>query len=170
MKEEKTKKQMFELVNKIHFGCFNLCKDAIGVYLPVAGNVGIFCQSEEEFKAFTKIRKEITEPSNNPDQKYYRLVQPIIISAVNDIPQTIYTHLYIRKPSADSPEAGDIDFVLSDGEYFSLKQKITEGIKIKGASIYDRPGWDNIEIRNSNINALAYISTQKMAEKVRTKF
>jgi len=170
MKEEKTKDQIFELVKNIHVDCFKLCKDAIGKYLPVAGNVGIFCQTEDDFLEFTNIRKEITEPSSNPVQKYYRLNEPFVIPAVDDIPQTIYTHLYIRKPSNDSPEAGDVDFVLSSKEYLSLKQKIMEGVEIKGAGIYNRPGWDNIEIRNSKINALTYIGTQEMAEKVRIKF
>ena len=44
------------------------------------------------------------------------------------------------------------------------------GEKIKGASIYNRPGWDNIKIKNPDIDALAYISTQEMAEKARVKF
>lgn len=170
MKEQKTKKKIFELINEIHLGCFILCKDAIGEYLPIAGNIGIFCQTEDDFLEFTKAREKITEPSSNPDQKYYRLIEPFIILASKDIPQTIYTHLYIRKPANDSPELGDIDFILSLKEYLSLKQKIVEGIKIKGASIYNRPGWDNIELRNPKINALAYISTQEMAEKVRIKF
>lgn len=162
--------ELQNLIQKIHIGCFRLCYEAFGKYLSVAGNIGIFCQSEQEFETYTKLREEITYPSTNPDQKYFELKTPIDIVEREGVPGATYTHLYIRKPSSNSPDGGDIDFVLSDEEYFKLKQKILEGEKIKGASIYDRQGWDNIEIRNSEIDALAYVSTQKMAEKVRVKF
>jgi hypothetical protein len=86
------------------------------------------------------------------------------------MPETVYSYLYIRKPAADSPEAGDVDFVLSTENYKQLKAKLQSGFKIKNAAIYDKPGWDNIEIRDPQINALAYVGTQEMAEKARIKF
>jgi len=162
--------QLQNLIQKIHEDCFVLCTQALGKYLPVAGNIGIFCQSENDFDIYTKIKEEITYPSDNPNQKYFELKIPIIIRSSGDVPEATYTHLYIRKPHINSPEAGDIDFVLPVSEYLQLKRRITNGEKIEGASIYDRPGWDNIEIRNPEIDALAYISTQEMAEKVRVKF
>lgn len=167
---ETYKMQLQNLIQKIHEGCFTLCKQALGKYLPVAGNIGIFCQSKNDFAIYTKIREEITYPSNNPDQKYFELKIPIVVHSSGDVPEATYTHLYIRKPNINSPESGDVDFVLSPSEYLQLKQKILNGEKVEGASIYDRPGWDNIEIRNPKIDALAYISTQEMAEKVRVKF
>ncbi len=158
------------VIQKIHIGCSKLCHQALGVYLPVAGNIGIFCQSEAEFEAFTKIREELTYSSSNPDQKYFELKNPITVDQVDTIPPATYTHLYIRRPNLDSPEAGDVDFVLSLDDYQQLKNRILNGEIISGASIYERPGWDTIEIRNSEIDALAYVSTQEMAEKVRVRF
>jgi len=106
--------QLLNIIHEIHIDCFKLCGEALGKYLPIAGNVGVFCQSEKDYDLFTKIREEITYPSTNPNQKYYELKQPIITSPLGDVPQTVYTHLYVRKPSSDSPEVGDVDFVLAD--------------------------------------------------------
>ncbi|MDB6028964.1 MAG: hypothetical protein JWM68_5187 [Verrucomicrobiales bacterium] len=153
-----------------HLACFDLCYRAFGMYFPVAGNIGIFCQSEEEFEDFTKMCTELTYSSDNLNQKYFELKIPIAINSIGAFPPAVYTHLYIRRPNIASPEVGDIDFVLSLDDYKKLKDRILKGEKIAGASIYDRPGWDTIEIRNPEINALAYISTQEMAEKVRVKF
>lgn len=159
-----------DLIQNIHVGCFELCHQALGRYLPIAGNVGIFCQSEEEFATLTQICEEITFSSDNPNQKYFKLKVPLAIEQIGDIPSAIYTHLYIRKPNPNSPEAGDIDFVLPLEEYKELKVRILSGEKILGANIYDRPGWDMIEVRDRRISTLAYISTKEMAEKVRVKF
>lgn len=158
------------LLEEIHTGCFTLCHNAIEKYLPVAGNMGVFCQSNDEFEAYTKMREEICHTSKDPNQKYFELKKSITINKIGNIPSATYTHLYIRRPNIESPEFGDVDFVLSQSEFSALKQRIISGEKITGASIYDRPGWDTIEIRNSEIKALAYISTQEMAEKVRVKF
>lgn len=162
--------RLLEIVRQIHLGCFRLCKEILGRYISVAGNVGVFCQSQEDFEKFTRVRQQLTEPSDNPKQKYFRLKEPIVISSVGDMPATTYTYLYVRQPEADSPQAGDVDFVLDPDEYGKLKQKILSGSKIKGASIFDRPGWDMIELRNPEVNALAYISTGDMAERVRVRF
>lgn len=162
--------ELNELIREIHIGCFKLCHEAIGRYLPIAGNIGIFCQSEEDLENYTKAKEELTYPSENPDQKYFTLKTPIFIPETDGIPSATYTYLYIRKPNIDSPELGDVDFVLPKNEYEELKAKVINGENIEGASIYDRPGWDTIEIRNPDIRALAYISTQEMAEKVRVRF
>jgi hypothetical protein len=161
---------LMELINKIHTGCFQLCREALGVHLPVAGNVGVFCQSEEDFGEFTKLRDKLVHPSSNPNQKYFELKEPITVSEIDDIPSTTYTYLYIRKPNLASPEAGDIDFVTPRDEYAILKQKLLNGESVPNAFVYGRPGWDMIELRNPKINALAYIGTKEMVEKVRIKF
>jgi hypothetical protein len=162
---------LLTIIQNIHVNCFTLCKYTIGTYLPIAGNIGIFCQSEDEFETFTKIQKEICEASDNSNQKYFILKNPITIEQTRDIPTTTYTHLYIRKPSPNSPERGDVDFVLGKTEYENLKQEVLNNPNnVPGASIYNRPGWDTIEIRDANISALAYVTTTEMAEKVRVRF
>ena len=144
----------------------------MGKYLPIAGNVGVFCHFDKEFELLTKIREELTQPSDNPNQKYYLLREPIIIPAEGDIPKATYTYLYIRK-SNSSPAGryvGDIDFVLGDNEYTSLKASLTSGKVINGAHIYDRPGWDMIELADPNISSVAYIGTGAMTKKLRVRF
>ena len=157
--------ELIKITNKVHSDCFELCKMATGKYLPVAGNIGIFCQSEDEFKRFLKLREQITEPSNNPNQKYFLLKEPIVVSG------TVYTYLYIRKPDPTpyGKYLGDLDFVLEPKEYAEFKSKVERG-EIPGAEMYDRPGWDTIEITDPNISSVAYISTQEFAEKVRVRF
>lgn len=167
----KTKEDLLYRIKKIHQDCFRLCKATLGEYLSVSGNIGIFCQSEQEHQDFTEIRKKLTELSDNPNQKYFLLKEPITIPAEGDIPQTTYTHLYIRKPdpSPYGKYLGDVDFVMETREYEELKENVKQG-RIKGTKIYDRPGWDTVQITDPSISSVAYISTQEFAEKVRVKF
>ena len=95
--------RLFKIIREVHFDCFRLCRLTFGEYLPTAGNIGVFCQSETDYQQFTDVRKQITKMSRNPNQKYFRLKHSIVIQAYKDIPETIYTYLYIRKPSADTP-------------------------------------------------------------------
>ena len=163
--------QLIETIKHIHFACHKLCKQSLGEYLVSSGNMGVFSQSKDEYKNFTRIREELTEPASNPDQKYYRLYEPIVISAEGNTPVSIYTHLYIRKPDSTpyGKYLGDVDFVLDEAEYLELKNSVINA-KIKDAEMYDRPGWDTIQITDPAINAVAYVSTKEFAEKVRVKF
>lgn len=165
----KNNQELLDAIKHTHYMCFTLCKETFGKYLSVAGNVGIFCHYEDEYKTLTQIRKELTEPSSNPNQKYFCLHEPIIISAKDDIPETIYTHLYIRKPDQYRGQVGDVDFFISDNEYIELKKSLEGSAKINGARVFDRPDLDMIELSNPGIDALAYISTKLMTEKVRVK-
>lgn len=89
----KTKSEMLKAIAHIHFSCYKLCKQILGEYLPVAGNIGIFCHYDNEYEFLTNIRKELTDASDNWNQKYFRLYESVIIPAKGDIPKTIYTHL-----------------------------------------------------------------------------
>lgn len=148
-----------------------MCKQILGEYLPNSGNMGVFCHSDEEYTSLTKLREELTEPADNPNQKYYKLSEPIVIPAEGDVPETTYTHLYIRKPDPTpyGKYKGDVDFIIAPEKYLKLKEKVENG-EVKGAEIYDRPGWDNIQLSDHDIDAVAYVSTKEMTEKVRVKF
>ncbi len=159
---------LIKRIHHIHAGCFNLVRESIGTYLPVAGNIGIFCQSEAEYEAFGQLAKALTEPSNNPKQKYFRLKEGIVINAEGG-QEYRYTYLYVRQPDKDSPQAGDIDFVLDDSEFQLLKERVSNG-EVSNATVYERPGWDMVELSRNDIDALAYICTSEMAQKVRVKF
>jgi hypothetical protein len=163
-----TKEQLIEAITHIHFACFELCQDAFGKALPVAGNIGVFCHYDDEYKFLTQLRKELTEESENFNQKYFKLHEPIVVPAKGDAPETTYEYLYIRHPDPYRAQAGDVDFVLEVREYSELKQSLLDGKKIKGARVYSSPTLDMIELYNPDIDALGYVTTNTMAEKVRT--
>lgn len=149
----------------IFLECSNLVESIIHKSFPVSGNIAIFAQSDEEYDDLSKLKESITKPSDNPNQKYFELIEPIVIK------DAIFTHLYIRKfdHSEYGKYLGDIDFVTNSEEYKELKTRVINK-EFPGAVMYDRPGWDNIELSLPNIDVVAYISTQEMAEKARVKF
>jgi hypothetical protein len=163
--------ELLQLIKHIHVECYKLCKQSFNKYLENSGNIGIFCHYENEYAVLTSIRRELTEPSDNPDQKYFELISPIHIAPIDDIPETIYTHLYIRKPDPTpyGLYVGDIDFYLSDVEYDKYKAELLDGKDIKGARIYDRPDLDMIQLHDPNIDAVAYVSKKTMTDAVRIK-
>jgi len=165
----KSKPELLEAARHIHFACHDLCKMAFGKYLPNSRNMGVFCHYDDEYKFLAQLRKELTAPSGDPNQKYYLLHEPIIIGAKDDVPATEYTHLYIRKPDPYRAQAGDVDFYLEPGKYAELKKSLAEGAAIKGARIFERADLDMIELHDPDIDALAYVSTKMMTEKVRVK-
>ncbi|MBI2572833.1 hypothetical protein HYV86_03160 [Candidatus Woesearchaeota archaeon] len=165
----KNKEDLLQAVNHVHTASHKLCKQSFGKYLANAGNMGIFCHYDEEYNLLTKFRKELTEESNNVNQKYYRLHTPIIIPTQGDIPQTTYTHLYIRKPDPYRAQVGDIDFYLEPATYSKLKESITKGKPIHGARVFDRTDLDMIELYDPDVDVLAYVSTKMMTEIVRVK-
>ena len=160
------KNQLLEAIKFTHLKCFELCKKIFGKYLPVAGNIGIFCHYDDEYKFLTKLREELTEKTDNWNQKYYRLHEPITIPTQDDVPETVYTYLYIRKPDQHK-EVGDVDFVLDEKKYNELKNSLLNGVKIKGKKIFDRPGLDLVELFDSDFDVLSFIGTKNMKENVR---
>jgi len=165
----KSKKELFEAIKHIHFECYRLCKQSFDKYLPNAGNIGVFCHYDDEYDYLTKVRKELTEASDNVNQKYFRLHKSITIPAKDDVPETTYTFLYIRKPDSYRHHVGDVDFYLEPKKYEELKQAMLTGKKVKGARVFERPDLDMIELYDPDIDALGYVSTEKMSEAVRVK-
>ena len=164
----KSQEELLKAVKYTHSKCFELCKKVFGKYIPVAGTIGIFCHYDDEYEFLTKLREQLTEESDNWNQKYYRLYEPIVIPAQGDVPATIYTYLYIRKPDQHE-EVGDIDFVLNSKEYLELKSSLLSGTEIKGMEIFDRPGLDLIRLFDSEIDTLSFIGINDMAENVKVK-
>ncbi len=164
-----SKEKLREAIEYVHFACHTLCKDSFGSYLSNAGNVGIFCHYDEEYEFLTALRKELTEDTDNVNQKYFRLHEPIVIPAHEDVPETTYTFLYIRRPDPYRSQVGDIDFFLPQNEYEELKQLMLDGKSVQGARVFERPDLDMIELHNPDIDALGYVSTAEMSEAVRVK-
>ncbi len=157
-----------EAIKYTHLKCFELCKKVFGRYLPVAGNIGIFCHYDDEYKFLTELREKLTEKSNNWNQKYYHLHKPITIPAKGDVPGAVYTYLYIRKPDQHK-EVGDVDFVLDKKEYDELKSSLLHGTEVKGMKILDRPNLDLIELFDSSIDVLSFIGSKDMSENLQVK-
>ncbi|MFA6514364.1 MAG: hypothetical protein WCT50_03715 [Patescibacteria group bacterium] len=160
------KDQLFEAIKYTHLKCFELCKKIYGKYLPAAGNIGIFCHYDDEYKFLTKLRKKLTEESDNWNEKYYRLHEPIVIYGQGNTPRAVYTYLYIRKPDQHE-EVGDVDFVLDKKEYDELKNSLLHDKEIKGIKIFNRPDLDLIGLSDSNIDTLSFIGAKNMAENVK---
>jgi hypothetical protein len=162
----KNKEQLFEAIKYTHIKCFELCKKVYGKYLPVAGNLGIFCHDNGEYEFLTKLREELTDKTDNWNQKYYRLYEPIKIPSNDDIPETTYTYLYIRKPDQHT-EVGDVDFVLNSKEYSELRNNLANGVKIKGMEILDRPELDLIKLFDSDFDVSSFIGQKDIIEDIR---
>ena len=166
----KTKEELYKAIEHIHFACHKLCKQSFGKYLPNAGNVGVFCHYENEYNYLLDVRKQLTESSDNVNQKYFKLHNPITIeSKFGDVPTTTYEYLYIRKPDPYRSHVGDLDFYLEPDEYKKLKQDMIDGRKIMGARVFDRPDLDMIELYDPDSDALGYVSTAQMSKAVRVK-
>ncbi|HYD35746.1 MAG TPA: hypothetical protein VD999_06775 [Vitreimonas sp.] len=161
--------QLMAAIKHIHVECYKLCQQSFGYYLPNAGNIGVFCHYDEEYETLIQLRKELTVASDNFNQKYFRLHQPIIIPAEGDMPETSYTYLYIRKPDPYRHHVGDVDFYLEPEEYKHLKDELSKGKKMSGARVFDRTDLDMIELYNPDSDVLAYVSTNLMTELVRVK-
>jgi hypothetical protein len=152
------KAQLLEAIEYVHFACHKLCKQSFGTYFPNSGNVGIFSHYDDEYDRLLAIRKELTKPSDDPKQKYFELHEPIVVSAKGDVPETAYTHLYIRHPDPYRYQVGDIDFYLELDRYKELKRTAAEGEKLKGARVYPREALDMIELYDPDIDALGYVT------------
>lgn len=165
----KSQEELMEAVKHIHFASYQLCKDSFEKYYPNAGNMGVFCHYDEEYAFLTELRKQLTEAFDDPNQKYFKLHNPIIIPAQDNIPETTYTYLYIRKPDPYRHHVGDIDFYIEPNEYQELKQSLLDGKLISGTRIFPREDLDMIELFNPDVDVLAYLSPKDMTEKVRIK-
>lgn len=157
------------LVHELHVTCSRLCLAAYGQVFGVVGNVAVFCQTAEEYRLLTALRQVITHPSTNPEQKYFALLDPIMVSASGSVPTGTYTHLYIRRPAGDSPERGDIDFVVDHERLAALQRNIRRGQGPIGARLYALDDLEMIELAGPEHRALAYVCVRATALAVRVR-
>ncbi len=157
-----TEEELVNVLTYIHFACHKLCKQTLGYHLSTIGNIGVFCHYEEEYDQLIKLRKQLTQESESIDSKYFRLHKPYVIRAEDSIPETTYTHLYIRKPDPYRHHVGDLDFFLEDEKYQPLKASIHSGRKITGARIFNRTDIDMLELYDPDVDTLAYVRTRQI--------
>mgnify|MGYP007118498093 CR=1 FL=1 len=158
----RSEQELIKAIHHTHFACHELTKHIFGKYFPNAGNIGIFCHYDDEYEYLTKVREELTDAEDNINQKYFKLHEPITSAARSDIPKTVYTDLYIRKPDPYRHHVGDVDFYLKVDEYKELKRSLLDGKIIKGARIFDRKDLDMIELYDPDIDACAYFVPERM--------
>lgn len=163
-----SKERLQEAIQYVHFEAYKLCQQTFGRYLPNSGNVGIFCHYQTEYEYLTEVRKELTETTDNYNQKYFRLHNPIIIPATTSTPETKYQFLYVRQPDPYRHHVGDVDFFLPENEYLTLKSELEAGKMMTGARLFPSPQLDMIELFNPDSDVLAYVSTTKMTNLVKT--
>lgn len=161
-----------ELIKRIGYifqNCHSLVTEVFQDEYAISGNVGVFAQGEDEYISLKKQSEMLTKTSSNPNQKYFELKHPIVIES--DGKRYEVTYLYVRKydPTEYGRNKGDVDFVVSEESYASLRKKVENG-DYPGAEIYNRPGWDNIQITRKGLDVVAYIGTMQMAKKARIKF
>ena len=161
----KSKEELLEAIVYVHLRCFALCRKVFDRYLPVSGNIGIFCHYANEYDFLTGIRKELTEESNNWNGKYFRLHTPISVPTKDDVPRATYTYLYVRKPDFHT-EVGDVDFVLGKQAFEELKRQVAEKATRNGVDLLYRPDLDMIRLSETGSDALPYITTKYMSENV----
>jgi hypothetical protein len=156
------KEMLFEAISYIHFESFKICHKILGYTLPNSGNIGVFCHFEDEFERLTKIRKDLTLESDNWNNKYFRLIKPIIIPNNGIVPKTTYTYLYIRKQERTHLHVGDMDFYLQPDKYMLLKKTLQSGKTIKGLSIFDRPDLDLLRLSDPKSDVSVFVGTYQM--------
>jgi len=163
--------ELLSILNQLHIESYQLLKYKFNNYFPNAGNIGIFCQSNEEFEKFNKIKEVITLNTDNNNQKYFTLKKPIVVPKINDIPEITYTYLYIRKPDLTpyGKYRGDIDFFTTQEDLNIMMNKVLNN-PIDGLEIYHQKGVGNlIQISNPKFKTVAYLSTKEITENIRVR-
>lgn len=159
--------ELYKVIEYLHKTCHELCFDVFGKYLPVAGNVGIFSHYDNEFADLSKLRSALTAGVPNYNNKYFKLLEPITISAQGDIPEATYEFLYIRNPDPYRSQVGDVDFMLNPSEHEVFKRGLTTNEFHNKARIFSRPEENMIELFDTDKDVLSYVVTSPMSEKAK---
>ena len=112
----------------------------------------------------TNLRKELTDTANHWNHKYYRLYKPIIFPAINNVPMTTYTYLYIRKPDQELPIVGDVDFYLKPSAYRTFKQSVHNGAFLHGVTVLARTDIDFVKLSDPAIDVTAFVGSYNLKE------
>lgn len=150
--------EMLLALRYIHGEGHRICRQLLGAYLPVAGNIGIFCHDEEEYRRLTDIRKELTDASISWNNKYFKLYTPLSFPRTGETPDATYTYLYIRKPEAAQARVGDVDFYLDQAAYSALKTDARTGKK-RGVSVFERPDLDLVRLDDPNSDVSVFVGS-----------
>lgn len=156
------KEKLLQALEYIHEAAHRMCQKNLGLLLPVAGNIGVFCHFEDEFEYLTGLRKELTDLNDNWNQKYFKLHNPIEFPAKSGFPQAKYTYLYVRKPDSHTPNVGDVDFYLEPEKYAKLKEAVLSGTYARGVKMFERPDLDLVRLYDPDIDVSAFVGSYNL--------
>jgi len=163
----KNQQQLEKAIEHVHEACYKLCHMALDAYLPIAGNIGIFCHYDDEYEKLTALREQMTDSTIHFNKKYFKLHEPIVIAAHGKIPAATYEYLYVRQPDPYRAQVGDVDFVMRPDKYKELKNLLRSGTAINAARLYSgSSGLDMVELYDPDIDALGYLTTSTMTDKI----
>ena len=165
----KSKDDLYEAVRHMHVDAHQLCFNSLGEHLSVAGNVGVFCHYDDEYRYLLQLRDELVNLDDNWMQKYFALKEPIVFATENGIPAATYDYLYIRRPDPYRAQVGDIDFYLTPEKYAKLRDEMKAGKVVENARIFPEERLDMIELHSPDIDTLSYISDTFMRDLAREK-
>lgn len=161
--------ELLDALRYVHEASHKLCKEVTGMYLPVRGDIGIFCHDYGEFTYLTELRKKLTNAAPNYNGKYFPLKQSITFPEKDGVPAAMYTYLYIRQVDPYRSQVGDVDFVMSPEVFERYKMTLQIGEFRSGARLFERPDENMIELWNPENDVLAYIAINDMNEAVQGK-
>lgn len=134
----RSESELMKALQYLHETSHRLCKEVYGDYLPVRGNIGIFCHDYDEFKYLTELRKNLTSDHPNYKGKYFPLKQPISFREKNGIPSATYEYLYIRQVDPYRSQVGDVDFQTALDGFNAYRQALNTTVFTNGARIFGR--------------------------------
>lgn len=164
-----SEEELMAALRYVHETCHKLCHDAVGTYLPVAGNIGIFCHDYDEYTYLTSLREKLTYREPNYKAKYYPLKDSIHFEEKDGIPAATYEYLYVRKVDPYRSHVGDVDFFVSAEVHEKYKDGLTAGDFRNGARLFERPEENLIELWLPQYDVVSFIANAKMQEKVAGK-
>lgn len=154
------------MLQYLHEASHRLCKDVFGDYLPVRGNIGIFCHDYDEFKFLTRLRKKLTHDEPNYNGKYYPLKQPITFPEKDGLPAAKYDYLYIRQVDPYRSQVGDVDFAMTPDGFNRYMQSLAVDTFSNGARVFGRPEENMIELWLPTVDVLCYIADNSILEAI----
>jgi hypothetical protein len=139
-------KELIEAVRYIASETSRMAQKIVGVSFPIK-SLTIFAHSQPEFELLIEILAKIGKPYNYNNGPRVELYEPI------EAGENRITHLRIRKPDPERPQAGSNDF---ETDYENFKSGYLSKFP-DNLSLIKRPEYEMIELHDKDFNVLAYV-------------
>lgn len=145
-KQIQDKAGMEEAVQYVAAETSRLAKKIVGKVFPIK-SLTIFSHSQIEYELLTGILAEMGKPHNFNNGPRIELYKPI------EVGENHITHLRIRKPDPERPQAGCNDLE-TDYEAFKKKHLSKHPNNLR---LIKRSEYEMIELYDQNFDVLAYV-------------